>query len=178
LGIDKIKKDILDNTKNQTKSGLLEAEKEKKAMFDSAHTSVERIKEKLEKEAEFVIEQYRIASIAEVTSSIKKQKLTIEREVISAVFQSAEDKLSKLGSKAREKHLLKLLKGEKEFNTVYCAKKDIPLIKKYKPESMDMLGGVVLENTEGNVRVDLSYESLLTLVKQERLADITKILFS
>jgi vacuolar-type H+-ATPase subunit E/Vma4 len=37
-----------------------------------------------------------------------------------------------------------------------------------------MLGGVLLENNEGDIRVDLTYETLLNSIKQDKVAEITK----
>ena len=178
MGINEIKKEILDNAKIQAKLILNEAEKEQKEIESAAQARIDEIAQSKAKEAEFEIESYRTVSMAEAYSISKKRKLSLEAEVFEDVLEKAKYKISNLSSKAREAHLSKLLKDTKGFTKVYCSKKDMELIKKSKPQQMELLGGVMLENSEGNIRQDLSYESMLASLKQEKLAEISKILFS
>lgn len=42
---------------------------------------------------------------------------------------------------------------------------------------MDILGGIILEDKDGEKRIDISYETLLDSIKRDSLSDISKILF-
>jgi V/A-type H+-transporting ATPase subunit E len=177
MGIEEVRKEILDNARNQAKEILKEGEKEKKGLLASAETRVDQIKEKLEKEAEKQIEQYKAMMLAEATSQSKRQKLALEKQLLNDVFEEAKQELEKLSSKKKEQHLKKLLDVDFSYSKVYCSKKDVPLMKKHKPLVKEMLGGVILENKDGDIRVDLSYETFLDNIKQDKVAEITKILF-
>ena len=90
-------------------------------------------------------------------------------------------KLDKLSTKQREKHLKNIVEKAKknlDFANVYCSQKDVSAIKKYKPQTKDILGGAILENKDKTVRVDLTYSTLLDKIKKENLMEISKILFS
>jgi V/A-type H+/Na+-transporting ATPase subunit E len=177
MGIEEVRKEIMDNARNQAKEILKEGEKEKKGLLASAETRVEQIREKLEKEAEKQIEQYKAMTIAEAASQSKRQKLALEKQLLSEVFEEAKLDLDKLSPKKREQHLKKLMSAEFSYSKIYCSKKDVSIIKKHKPLVKEMLGGVLLENKDGDIRVDLSYETLLGSIKQDKVAEITKILF-
>ncbi len=178
MGIEEVRKEIIDNAKNQARQILKEAEKEKQGILASAETRVNAIKERLDKEAEKSVEQYKIMMLAEATSIAKKQRLSLERDVINEVFEKSKEDILSISSKKREQHLTKIMaKAGKEFAKIYCSKKDIALMKKYRPSEADILGGLILENKEGDMRLDLSYETLLEKIKQDNVAEIAKILF-
>lgn len=176
MGIEEIKKEILEKAKNLTKSSAKEAERERDSIMKAAEDSIQKLKEKSEKDADYVIEQYRLANIAGVTSAIKKEKLNVEKEIMAEVLAKAQEKLSALNSAARKKHFEKMLKAGKDYSRVFCSKKDVQLIKS-KPETADILGGLILENKEGTMRIDMSYDNLLSQAKDETLAEVSRMLF-
>lgn len=179
MGIEEVKKEILDNARAQAKLLNKEAEAEKKEIMSAAESRVESIKEKLEKETAKSIEQYRAMAFAEANSQVKKTRLALERDLIEEVFSNVKQELLSLPAKKRESHLKSLSSSlGKDFSRLYCSKKDIGTMKKFKPEEIDITGGVVLENSEGNVRLDMSYETLLEGIKQENVAEISKTLFN
>lgn len=178
MGIEEVKKEILDNARAQAKLIMKEAEKERSELLGSAESRIESIKERIEKDAERSISQYRSMTLAESNSIVKKKKLTLERDLIEEVVSLVIAGLDKLPAKKREEHLKKILASQsKEFSKVYCAKKDLPLVKKSKPAEMDIIGGAVLENNEGNVRLDLSYDTMLSSAKEENVSEIVNLLF-
>jgi V/A-type H+/Na+-transporting ATPase subunit E len=178
MGIDEVKKEIIDNAKTQAKQLVKEAEKEKEGLYASAETRVKAIKEKLDQEAAKAIEQYKSTVNAETQSMSKKRKLAIERDIIDEVFAKVKDELDSLSLKKRENHIRHLMEASgKEFTKVYCSKKDAAFVKKVKPIPQDILGGVILENAEGNVRVDITYENLLEDIRQDSISELSKILF-
>jgi vacuolar-type H+-ATPase subunit E/Vma4 len=178
MGIEEVKKEILDNARKQAKQILKEAEREREGILKSAESRVDVIKEKLDREAENTIAQYRTMVLAEANSQVKKQRLVLERELVNEVFKQSKEELKKLNIKKREQHLKKILQSKFKFNKVYCSIKDSALLKKYKPLQAEIIGGAILENKEGDIRVDVSYETLLKSIKQDNLAEIAKILFS
>jgi V/A-type H+-transporting ATPase subunit E len=180
MGIEEVKKEILDNARDQAKKAIKEAEKERESILKNAESSISSIKEKLDTHADGVISQHKVMVLAEASSIIKKERLAVERALINEVFENAKKELDSLSSKKREGHLLMLLENAKKnfsFTKVYCSRADVPLLKKYNPVVADISGGVILENETGEIKVDLSYETLLDLIKQKELSPITKTLF-
>jgi V/A-type H+/Na+-transporting ATPase subunit E len=172
MGLEEVKKEILNNARSQAKQLQKEGEKESQAIMASAEAKVAAIKERADKEADFEIEQYRTVSMAEAASITKKKMLSF-----GEVIEQTKDKLEKLSVANRQKHLNTLLKDTTGYAKVYVSKKDVSAVKKQKASEIDILGGAILENSEGNVRLDMSYETLLGQLKQEKLAEVSKMLF-
>ncbi len=180
MGIEEVKKEIMSSAKAQAKEILKEGEKERQDILSSAETRVTAIKERLEKETEEAVEKYRLLAVAESTSSAKKQRLSMEKEMIDDVLSKAKEALGRLNQRKREQHLKKILeKAGKEisYGKVYCSKRDLSSIKKGKAVPADIIGGAILENADGSMRVDLSYETILDNLKQEHVSELAKILF-
>jgi len=180
MGIDEVKKEILDNARSESKKLLNEAGKERASLLAAAESRVEVISERLNKEADQIISQHRAMVLAEAASVVKKQRLTMERDAIDEVFENAKVELGRLSPGKRKAHLEGILKNARKnfnFSKVYCSKKDIATMKKYKAAQAEITGGAILEDGSGVVRVDLSYEALLDKIKVKELAGIYKSLF-
>ncbi|MCM2325750.1 MAG: hypothetical protein NDI94_04750 [Candidatus Woesearchaeota archaeon] len=174
MGLDEVKKEILDNAKKEAKSILAEADVEKKEILASADKRADEIKAMLDEEAKITIEQYKVMVSAETVSAVNKERLALEREIIDEIFYKALEELQ--DSKNREKHIKKMQTLSKQgYTKTYCSKKDLKLVK--GGIEFPVSGGLVFEDSAGEVRLDMSYETLLKGIKQESLAEVAKILF-
>jgi V/A-type H+/Na+-transporting ATPase subunit E len=180
MGIEEVRKEIIEDARNKAKQILKEGEAEKKEIFAAAESNIETAKGTIEKDAASIIAQHKSKQMAEVNSAAKKQRLLLEKELIDEVFGTAAGQLDKLSPKQREKHLNKILAfAGKNISglQIHCSEKDAALLKKHKPQISEIRGGAVIEDTEGSTRLDISYEQLLGEIRQEELDKITKILF-
>jgi V/A-type H+-transporting ATPase subunit E len=175
MGIEEVRKEILENAKNQASQIHKDALKEKEAINNSADARISSIQERLAQETEKAVEQYKTMMLAEAASQAKKRRLAVEKEMIDQTFRTATAEIANLEPKLRAKHLKKLLTVN--MPKIYCARQDITLLKEYNPTQADISGGIILENKEGDIRIDLSYDTLLERVKEEKLPQIAKILF-
>ncbi len=175
MSLKEVKKEILNNAEKEANKVLKQAEDERKKILEVVDTRVSEVKSQLDTEVKKSLEQYKVFVTAEASSIVKKQRLNMEKELISEVFTKALDNLSNLSKTERGKHVKKLLNNSKEYSKVYCSEKDLALVK--KAEKAYILGGVVLEDKNSEVRLDLSYETLMNSVKQENLTEVANILF-
>jgi V/A-type H+/Na+-transporting ATPase subunit E len=177
MAIEDVRREILDNAKNEAKSILKEAESVNKEVMDAAKAQVDSIKKQTEEETKIAIENYKTRVLAETNSGLKKQRLQLEKNLIQEVFDDALHKLEKLDVKARSKHVTNLVESNKEYGVVLCSKKDESNFKSYKPTVIDITGGVILEDKNGEIRLDLSYETMLSSIKNDSLSEVAQILF-
>lgn len=176
MGLEDVKKEILDNARKQAKKITDEAEKERLEILKSVDKNIEEIKDQFNRNAVKAVDQYKLMSMAESSSIVKKQKLNLEKDLIKEVFDETKTELKNSKGTHREKLLKKLLARTKfNYGKVYCAKQDTKILK--NSDNVDIIGGVILENKDGNVRLDLSYETLLESIKQDNLSEIAKIIF-
>ena len=178
MGLENVKKEILDNARKQAKKITDEAEKERLEILKSVDNKVDEIKDQFERDSVKAIDQYKLMSMAESSSIVKKQKLNLEKDLIKEVFDETKTELKNSKGKKREQLLKKLLaRTGFNYGKIYCAKQDTKVLKKHKADNVNIIGGVILENKDGNVRLDLGYETLLESIKQDYLSEIAKIMF-
>ena len=175
MSLNEVKKEILNNAEKEANKILKQGEDERKKVLDVVNTRISEIKSELDTEVNKTLEQYKVFVTAEANSIVKKQRLNMEKELISEVFTKALDNLSNLSKSERSKHVKKLLSQSKEYSKVYCSEKELSSVK--NALKIEVLGGVVLEDKSSEVRLDLSYETLMESVKQENLTEVAKILF-
>ncbi len=122
--------------------------------------------------------------IASLKLALKKQQLNAKKEVIDSLFKEAEKELQKIPVDQKEKILKKLFlnaKKEVEGKQFYCNPKDKTLISKLSKlkfkESIDCIGGFVLENSDGSIRSDQTFDLILEKVKEKNISDISGRVF-
>jgi vacuolar-type H+-ATPase subunit E/Vma4 len=177
MGIEEVKDEILNNARTKAKEILRLADAEKEGIQKSAQTRVSQIRDELDSEAAKQIEQYKTVTLAEAHSTVKKKRLAIEAEILDETYNDILGKLSKLNAKKREQHLKKILSQTKEYPKVYASKKDLALLKGHRPEQADISGGLIVEDKNTEIRLDVSYETLIADIKRDHISDIAKILF-
>ncbi len=174
MGLEEVKKEILDNARKEAKLIHSEADKEIKEIDALTQKRIEEVKASYDEEARLAIEQYKTMIVAETASLINKERLAMEKEIIDEVFNLALENLS--SSKNREKHLKKMVTLTKQgYSKIYCSEKDMKLVKGAVKHPIS--GGIVLEDSLGEQRLDLSYDTILKEMRQESLAEVAKILF-
>ncbi len=180
MGINEVKEEILNNARQSAEEIIKEAEKEKALLENSANNQIQEIKKKLDSEAESAISQYRTMALAKAKGILRKEKLSLESEMINKVFQKAKEKLKDLPESKRKAHISALAKKSEGLEKAYCSKKDINIAKKLVKEAIekDMLGGLIFEDSKGEIRIDLSYEAMLEDIKKEKIKEIAEMLFA
>ena len=164
------------NTATEEKSGAIILEGK-----DTAQKIIEQTKEKISKSCEKtakktaeVVSSMERTEIASLNLSMKKQLLNAKKEVIDEVFSEAKKELQELPEKEKEKILRKLLhKAGNEITpkAFYSNSKDKALILRISGlkfrGTIDCLGGFILEDSEGSVRSDQTFDSILEKVKEK-----------
>ncbi len=172
--MDKVRKEIIKNAKAKAKEIISEANKEMKEILKSAEQTIEKRKAELEADEKKTLSFIEKTSEAEAKSEAKKAQLALKRDLLKNAFDKALEKLSDMPKQKKKKHL-DLLKKKlgKGFSELYCSKKDVSLI---KGKETNIKGGIIATNKQGDVRVDLSYETLLERVREKNIDKISQML--
>ncbi|MEM3373595.1 MAG: V-type ATP synthase subunit E family protein [Candidatus Woesearchaeota archaeon] len=181
MGLDELKAEIINNAKKQAEKINKEAEKEKEIIMNSAEQRIKEIKSKIDEETKNSLEQYKTYILTEINSTIKRKKLMMEKQIIDTVFEKVYEELKNLDKKNREEHIKKILSKYNNYKKVYCSESDYNIVKKYlksyEPKVIDIIGGLILEDDNGETRINLSYEEILNDIKKKYLLEISKKLF-
>ena len=181
MGLESVKDEILSNAKEQAASLIAEARKEANKIMKAAEIKVEQIKEKSEAETKRIIDIIKKQELASVELENKKMLLESKKQIIDSVFVEAKEMIMSLDDKKREAYTKKLLertKNEIELAYIYCNKKDMKFLRGLSVEPVSIIGGLIAENKEKNIRVDYSFETMLQIIKENELQNINKILFT
>ncbi|MBI2129443.1 hypothetical protein HYU07_04340 [Candidatus Woesearchaeota archaeon] len=180
MGLEELKQEIISNADKSANAVVSEAKREAEKIAKQSEEKLEPYKRKLDEDRKTAIKVMEKTINAMADSEAKRAILDRKKEIMESVFESVKSNLSKLDSRKREQHiadLLKKAKSEIEASKVFCSSKDAKYVKGLKCEDMDILGGLMAENNDGTIRVDYSYETLLSDVKEHSMQEAAKILF-
>ena len=180
MGLEAVKDEILANARKQEDALLAEAKKEADKIMKEAQNSIAEFKQKTEAETKRLAEMINRQETASAELESKKLILEAKKEAMESAFDEARKIVEKLSGKKREEYMNRLLekaKNDIEVDKVYCNKNDARLVKGFKAESADIIGGIIAENKDGTVRVDYSFDALLQTIKENELQKISKLLF-
>jgi V/A-type H+-transporting ATPase subunit E len=180
MGLEEVKEEIISSAKQQEESLLAEAREQAKKITARAEKEISGIKENSNAEIKRMADIIKKQELASAELESKKMLLEAKKQLIESVFSDARKKISGLGAKTREEHMKKLLEkaqNDIEVAKVYCSKKDMHIIKEFDTEAIEMLGGIIAENKDGTVRVDYSFDTMLQGIKENKLQNISRILF-
>ncbi len=181
MGLEVVKEEVLKDAKAEEEKLVAEAREEAKRMMKKAEKEIEVLRKKSEEEIRKKIDIIKKQELASAELENKKMLLEAKKDLIENVFAEVKKKVESLDSKKRQDYIEKLLekiKNEIEVEYVYCNKKDANLVKDFKAEAADIIGGLIVENKDKTIKVDYSFDSMLESIKENELQEVNKILFS
>lgn len=180
MGLEEVKEEIIRNAKEQESAMLAEARKEASRILKEAEKKIAELREKAEADAKKAIESAKRQALSSANMEGKKMILEAKKQAIENVFAEAKKNIEALDDKKREayiKNLVERAAKEIDIGKVYCSKKDMKFLKGFSAEPCDMIGGLIAENKEGTVRIDISFEAMLETIKESEMHTINKLLF-
>jgi len=177
-----------------------ESEAKVKEIMDNANNEAENIRKRNEKETGKMIEKIRqtyendtetikntILSGAKIES--KRIQLQVREDIINECFIRAEKNLADMDGGIYEKFLDRIIREGVDIvgeNTVMrCAEKDIMVVKKIASSLntivdknfLNTTRGVIIESKDGKIRVDNTFDGILSRNKDIFRKEVAEILF-
>ncbi len=184
MSLEDVINEINIETERKSSQIIQEGKNQAKEMLDKTKEKISKSREKTVKKTNEILSSMEKTELASLKLSMKKQSLNAKKEVVDEVFNEAKQSLNRISQKEYEKILKKLLlKGKKEVDAeyFYCRTKDKKLVSglsglKFK-DSIDCIGGFVLENSEGTIRSDQTFDVILEKVKEKNISEISLRVF-
>jgi vacuolar-type H+-ATPase subunit E/Vma4 len=182
MGVSQIKEELLKNAEIESSFARKDAEKQAREILAAAEEKAENMrKQVLESSQKQAGQEHRKmleAAAFESTTSLLKAK----KEIMDAAIGKAKAQLAQIPAETRKRHLLALLEKAKQDISVehaMCSKKDMPFItvEGLNVEESNISGGLIAENKERTMRVDLSYDTLFASVVEESMPQVYAALF-
>lgn len=181
MSLEEVKKELIKKAKEDSQKIIKEGEEGKKKIFEKVEEKLEKKKEIVDNDIENLKDVLEKKEISSTELNCQKAILEEKKKIIDDVFEKAKEKLRNQSKDERKNIIDKLIsKVEQEIKVekIYCNDKDKSLVNSGKYQQAEMIGGIIAENKDETIRVDYSYDLLLSNVKEEKLAEISKILFS
>jgi V/A-type H+/Na+-transporting ATPase subunit E len=120
--------------------------------------------------------------ISSANLEVKRITLNKRKELLDKVYSQTIEAIKSMPASKKEellKHIIK--KYEASGARIYSSKEAEEMVKKLTSLTyagkIDSMGGVVLENEDGTVRLDFTYDSILKNVYERSLKQISDILY-
>ena len=177
MSLDKVAKEILAEAEARASGIGGQADEEARQIMSEAKKNAAVQAEEIETHSQARLEELRRTELSAFRLEQNKRIITEKKRALEEIFSGAEKEISGLDSKKRADITVKLCrKGLLELpeaKFVYSNAKDREAASSVKglkfKSTIDCLGGVVLENEDGSVRVNCTFEEIFAKVKEESL---------
>jgi len=176
MGLDDVKKDILDEAKEEKERILEEAEEEKDEILEEAEKEAERIKSETEEEIEEEKEAIERKTVSNANMEAKKTKLEAKEKSLDSAFENFREELEDLDESQRKEMLERaiedsdftvgLVKGDESFESVT----DLEF------EASDV-EGFILVSDDGERQLNYSLDKIIDDFRSKYRQDVAEKLF-
>ena len=178
MGLEKVRDEVLAKARKHASVILADAKKQEEQILSEAHEKASSHSEFALRQAEKELVDLRNRELASSELEVSKRLLDAKKKLMDHVYEEVTSRLAKFSPAKRQEHIRALLDSVKgmDIGLVLCNEKDLKFAGR-NAQKADIMGGVIVQSSDGTVRIDLSYESLLQMVKEETLKDVANELF-
>lgn len=181
MALDAVVESVLATSKDKVAQITSEADLEAARILNEARERAAEIKSRKEAEVGHAVEAIERREISSANLEVKRAELNVHKDLLEKARTKLLEKISNLSKKDNESMLKKLLEPyDLKDMKVYSNKRDEAFITSLAPNyggNLDIAGGVVVESKDGALRYDLSYETLAREVFNNRMKEVSKVLF-
>ena len=132
-------------------------------------------------EVEEKLEQQRQQVLSSANLEVKRIVLNKRKALLDQIYDQALEQVKELPADKNEDYLKALIKAnEKDGHTIYSNKASEKIVKKASSleygGNIDCIGGIVIENENGTIRLDFTYDLILKNAYDRSLKAISDIL--
>ncbi len=166
---------------------ISEAKSEADRIIKEGEEKAKEILEKARRDGEKEAEALRRQELSSVRLEMKRLLLNKQREILEEVFKAVEERVKNIDLETKKRIYTALLKNHAMDNMViYSNKDDEDLVKSIIQElglnaryggNVECLGGFIIESADGEIRINLTFEELLNQLYEQKMSEISKMLF-
>ncbi|MDZ7688954.1 MAG: V-type ATP synthase subunit E [Halobacteriales archaeon] len=186
MGLETVVDDIKDEARTRAEEIVQEAEEEAEEILEEARGESESIKQEERESAEKRAEELREQEISSAKLEARKMRSREQRDLLAELRADVSEELAGT-EEGREEMTRNLLEGAieelgEDTGTVYSSEGDEELVEGILDDyggfeyggTTEVLGGVVVEASDGDVRVNNSFDSVLETVWSGSLKEVSE----
>ncbi|MDD2439166.1 MAG: V-type ATP synthase subunit E [Methanosarcinaceae archaeon] len=182
MGLEIVVKDIQDGAQAEISRINADAEAKASEYINEARDSQKKMLGDSLAKVEEDLQKMNQQVISSANLEVKRIALNKRKELLDTVYNQTVEKIKALPASENEKLLKYLIdKYESEGNKIYSSKDSEKLVKKLSSltyaGNIKSIGGIVLENEDGTIRLDYTYDLILENVYERSLKQISDILY-
>jgi len=180
MGLEVVVKDVLARGEEEANRIRQEGMDEANALIVGAENTARQILEERREQASLQIERRKNREISSANLEVKRSILNTRKELLDKVYNEALEALSALSESEREAIIKRLLESHADSKRVFSNSNDESIVKRISnleyAGTILCAGGIVLENEDGTVIHDLTFNTLLGSVRETSLKQLLEIL--
>ena len=182
MGLENIINEILEQARSEAIVIGTEAENEGEKLINEAKTETEKIKKSHQALADAQIERMHKQELSSAHLEIKRATLNAKKDILNSTIESTKEVISSMSAE-KNANLLKVLlnKYGNEGTRVYSNGRDAKLVREMTELTfmgeIDCIGGLIIENDDGTVRLDYTFDTILDAAFEQSLKQVSDILF-
>ena len=181
MALDAVVESVLATSKDKVAQITSEADQEVARTLNEARERAAEIKSRKEAEVVRATEAIERREISSANLEVKRSELNVHKDLLEQARVKFLDKIQNLPKKDNEALLKKLLEPHNlKDMKAYSNKRDEAFVSSLAPNyggNLDIIGGAVVESSDGALRYDLTYETLAREVFNNRMKEVSRILF-
>jgi V/A-type H+-transporting ATPase subunit E len=193
MGLEAVVGDIQERGRKAAEEIRGETQREVERILGEAQKRVARIKLTAEEVVKEQTSKLKEQEVSAANLIVKRQQLNAQKELLDQVFETALQEIAKLPDSfhhAALKNLLEDAGREIRTGVVHCNHRDVANVRQliagggsayagYRVgDEVPIEGGIVVESTAGDLKIDLSYRTFLDRVWESGLKEASDILFA
>lgn len=192
MALDTVKEEIIASAKAEMKKIVAAAKHDAKQFVAAAEAEAVQLEKRMEEEILAQEQLLKTKATAALALELKKLHFEKKKELLEAVYAQALQRLNRLEQGKKREILQKLLKKasrELAFAVLFCNPVDVRFFSQLVQSRQfnlveccvepfeDIKSGFIVENKQSTVRVDYTFQTLFTQLKEQSLQEVAKILF-
>lgn len=182
MAIENVVDEIISQAEKQKREIVSEGSKEAWKILDEAAARAKQRDAQLATETERLLAESERMELSSLNIRLHKITLAAKRSILDEFYRQLRQKAEHMDAAKRKRLLHKLIeKAKKEMpdaRYAYCNAKDAPLVKDLlSVKHIDCMGGVIVENADGTIRINYTFDLLLEQLKEAHINEIAKKLF-
>ena len=180
MGLEEVKNEIVQQAKAEADRIISTAEAEAEDINKKAREEVKAYEENAKAHNVSLFERTEKKMIAAAQFDGQRKILSTKQGAIDAVLNSVKESIVTMKAPARKKFLSMLLtsaKKEISIERIFVNKKDLKTLSGVTSKPIDINAGLIAENKDATISVDLSIKTLLEEVRGTHLVKLNEVLF-
>ncbi|MEA1944238.1 MAG: V-type ATP synthase subunit E [Euryarchaeota archaeon] len=188
MGLENVVSDILNSAKADVSAIEAERDREVSSIIEEAKRTGERITGEKIASAEDEAKRAHKQDISGANLEVRRMMLNTRKETLDETYTQALKRIRELDSEPLLRSLIRAHSGD--ATRIYSNEQDQPIVLKLCDElledqlteleyigNIDCIGGIVLENEDGTVRLDYTFDAIMDEVSERSMKQVSSILF-